>query len=110
MPHPDPHSIDNKLLITQATKIENLEHWLRNLLAVIHRDGGHYAEKYGLEKASVDAEDVVLTLRGEQLSAIDWDQVKKLVHADHVREMREVLIGRHVTSDKSPDSKDYRRQ
>ena len=28
---------------------------LRNLLAVIHRDGGHYVETYGLEKATEDA-------------------------------------------------------
>ena len=28
---------------------------LRNLLAVIHRDGGHYTEKHGLEKSQHDA-------------------------------------------------------
>lgn len=31
------------------------EHRLRNLLAVIHRDGGHYAAKHNLEKATEDA-------------------------------------------------------
>jgi len=28
---------------------------LGNLLAIIHRDGGHYVETYGLEKATEDA-------------------------------------------------------
>ena len=28
---------------------------LRNLLAIIHRDGGHYVAEHGLEKATEDA-------------------------------------------------------
>jgi len=32
---------------------------LQNLLAVIHRDGGHYVAEHGLEKASADAEKIV---------------------------------------------------
>lgn len=34
---------------------QRAEHHLRELLAVIHRDGGHYAEEHGLEKACEDA-------------------------------------------------------
>jgi hypothetical protein len=36
---------------------------LRNLLAVIHRDGGHYAAEHGLEKAVSDAMSLVTDLR-----------------------------------------------
>lgn len=32
---------------------------LRNLLAVIHRDGGHYTQEHGLQKAVEDAYEVV---------------------------------------------------
>jgi hypothetical protein len=31
------------------------DYWLRELLAVVHRDGGHYAAKYGLAQATEDA-------------------------------------------------------
>jgi hypothetical protein len=41
---------------------------LRNLLAVIHRDGGHYAAEHGLDKASLDAEKVVIQTRAELAS------------------------------------------
>jgi len=36
-----------------------------NVLAVIHRDGGHYITKHGHEKASEDAIKIVLDLRKE---------------------------------------------
>lgn len=36
-------------------KNEMHEKLLLNLLAVIHRDGGHYVAEHGLEKAYVDA-------------------------------------------------------
>ena len=36
-----------------------------NVLAVIHRDGGHYITKHGHEKASKDAIKIVLDLRKE---------------------------------------------
>jgi len=35
------------------------ERMLRNLLAVIHRDGGQYVEEHGLEQAVKDAEKIV---------------------------------------------------
>lgn len=41
---------------------------LRNLLALIHRDGGHYAAEHGIAKASKDAEAIVVKLlAGETL-------------------------------------------
>lgn len=39
------------------------EHNLRNLLAIIHRDGGHYAAEHGLEKATQDAMSIVYGYR-----------------------------------------------
>ncbi len=42
---------------------------LRNLLARIHRDGGHYVEEHGLEKAVEDAHQVWADLRIESEKA-----------------------------------------
>lgn len=39
----------------QADAIAALSSQLGNLLAVIHRDGGHYESEYGTEKACADA-------------------------------------------------------
>lgn len=41
------------------------KHLLLNLLAVIHRDGGHYATEHGVIKASKDAEKIVIKERSE---------------------------------------------
>ena len=40
----------------------SIEQALLNLLAIIHRDGGHYADSYGLEKACAEAEKIVVAL------------------------------------------------
>ena len=45
-----------------------IEHLLKELLAVIHRDGGHYVSKHGFDKAVSDAIDLVIE---ERLSAIE---------------------------------------
>ena len=45
-------------------RVAQLEHWLGSLLAVIHRDGGHYESEHGTEKACADAETAVHVLRG----------------------------------------------
>lgn len=34
---------------------EKYKHYLLDLLAIIHRDGGHYVSEYGLKKAVADA-------------------------------------------------------
>lgn len=39
------------------------ENALRNLLAIIHRDGGHYAAEHGIKKAVEDAHKVWAELR-----------------------------------------------
>lgn len=43
----------------QRKALERTHHMLRNLLARIHRDGGHYAAEHGLEKATEDADQIV---------------------------------------------------
>lgn len=39
------------------------ERLLKNLLAVIHRDGGHYVDNHGVKKATQDAIDIILDER-----------------------------------------------
>jgi hypothetical protein len=39
---------------------------LQNLLAVIHRDGGHYVTEHGIEKAAEDAEKIVVSMRASR--------------------------------------------
>jgi hypothetical protein len=52
------------------------EHHLRNLLAVIHRDGGHYATEHGIEKASEDAE-AAWYARAERIDALEAELVEE---------------------------------
>ncbi len=40
-------------------------HHCRNLLARIHRDGGHYLERHGLEKAAADADEIVAKMNSD---------------------------------------------
>ncbi len=40
------------------------ERYLRDLLAVIHRDGGHHTTEVGLEQSTEDARVEVSSLRG----------------------------------------------
>lgn len=35
---------------------------LLNLLAIIHRDGGHYTEKHGVKKSAADASKIIAEL------------------------------------------------
>jgi hypothetical protein len=41
---------------------ENYKNQLLNLLAVIHRDGGHYVGEHGVEKSVKDAMEIVSNL------------------------------------------------
>ncbi len=49
----------------QQHEIDKLTASLGSLLAVIHRDGGHYLAEHGVEKACADAEAIVVSLRSE---------------------------------------------
>lgn len=50
---------------------------LENLLAVIHRDGGHYTETHGLKKSVADAMTIVANCN------VFRDQMKKLTKVCH---------------------------
>lgn len=50
-------------LHADARRNDTAEHWLGELLAVIHRDGGHYAEQHGYHKATLDAMRIVHGMR-----------------------------------------------
>ena len=52
------------LIRKQADAIAALSSQLGNLLAIIHRDGGHYESEHGTEKACEDAETAVHVMRG----------------------------------------------
>ncbi len=43
-------------------EVYRLRSYLQGLLATIHRDGGHYTDKYGLEQSVIDAEVIVCKL------------------------------------------------
>lgn len=56
---------NTKQLIAYAELIDDSEA-LGGLLAVIHRDGGHYRRQHGAEKAAEDAEEIVAQLFAER--------------------------------------------
>jgi hypothetical protein len=45
--------------------VETIRDHLRNILARIHRDGGHYTEAHGIDKATRDADILVANLTGK---------------------------------------------
>lgn len=42
---------------------DGANYWLGELLAVIHRDGGHYLSAHGIKKASKDALEEIIRLK-----------------------------------------------
>lgn len=52
---------------------EEIERALLDLLAIIHRDGGHYTGRYGLRKSVRDAMRIVPELRVERNREDDLD-------------------------------------
>jgi len=63
-------------MVRSRQQIAALTHSLMNLLAVIHRDGGHYAIDHGIEQAAKGAESVVLQER-QTVTALEAE-VKRL--------------------------------
>ena len=61
----------------QADAIAALSSQLGNLLAVIHRDGGHYESEHGTEKACADAETAVHVLRGSLEGYVEANRYMK---------------------------------
>lgn len=60
---------------TREENMGSAEHCLGELLAVIHRDGGHYAEQHGYHKATLDAMRIVHGMRQALLdeNSVDGD-------------------------------------
>lgn len=56
-----------------ATKAEKREQQLGNLLARIHRDGGHYIDAYGWQRACEDA-DIIVTTWMSRLEAMEAER------------------------------------
>ena len=56
-------------LQAKLTTVKEENQSFGNVLAVIHKDGGHYITNHGYEKASKDAIQIVLELRGELATA-----------------------------------------
>lgn len=52
-PEPTPYNIAK--LVVKAEQLEKSHKYFSDLLAAIHKDGGHYQAMHGDEKASVDA-------------------------------------------------------
>jgi hypothetical protein len=83
-------------------RIAELEEALQNLLAVIHRDGGHYIAEHGIDKATTDAMQLVFDERqdlerGEEAlrkAEARRDEYLKFIQTDlnvQIHEAEEVL-------------------
>jgi hypothetical protein len=57
------------LLKLSKKECKDLKYELGNLLAIIHRDGGHYTAKHGIKKSCADAKTWVYTQRMSILEA-----------------------------------------
>lgn len=60
-----------------SAELAEVSQWLGNLLAIIHRDGGHYQAEHGTEKACTDAETAVHVLRGSLDGYIEANRYMK---------------------------------
>lgn len=57
--------------------LDTAEYWLGSLLAVIHRDGGHYEAEHGTARAADDAIAAVHVLRGSLEGYIEANRYMK---------------------------------
>ena len=56
----------NELIISRKIiEVDPYKHYLQNMLAIIHKDGGHYTKAHGLKKSVGDAMSLVAELRME---------------------------------------------
>ncbi len=60
------------------------QRWFRDLLAVIHRDGGHHTEKVGTEQSAAEASRIASGL----LRAIDELQIELAAARDEIAVLR----------------------
>ena len=71
---------DVLLLQQQKAELENDNKACANVLAVIHRDGGHYVRDHGFVRASKDAAKIVVTLRKE--NSLFQDSISNCPYCD----------------------------
>ena len=55
---------------SEEIREKTFERYLYDLLAIIHRDGGHYTEKNGLEKSVNDAIELISKERAKSLNPV----------------------------------------
>jgi len=87
--------------------IINHESLLLNLLARIHRDGGHYTQEYGIEKSVQDADLKVAEAYSKILELESDLRVTAGLYADAVK--RNVLLTERLESrmvDLTPEQRD----
>lgn len=58
----------NDQLIARIRALQEIERQALNLLARVHRDGGHYTGQHGIVKSFADADEVVAELHGHHSS------------------------------------------
>lgn len=63
--------------------MNDYEHMLNNLLAVIHRDGGHYTGKHGVQKSAEDAMKIVAEMYADKEAASESNRRTAREHEDH---------------------------
>ena len=60
-------------------KRDEARHWLGELLAIIHRDGGHHTEAVGISQSVADAHAVWAALMAERDAAQERDRLAKMI-------------------------------
>jgi hypothetical protein len=68
-------------------------HELGELLAIVHRDGGHYIDKHGISKASFDARKIVSDLFNNKChdNCVGKQQVVKMLNDERVKHKADML-------------------
>lgn len=81
------------LLERQQAALSAADQRLGNLLARIHRDGGHYVGEYGLDKACADADEIVATMYADRDEALFAARREALEEAAKVADADAVYAG-----------------
>jgi hypothetical protein len=73
---------------------------LQNLLAVIHRDGGHYVGEHGIEKAAEAAEKIVVSMRASRNETLQeaLDACEQFDRTVEVRKCRDKIRALQVAA------------
>ena len=66
-------------------ELTKIQRYLNDLLAIIHRDGGHYQAEHGYEKAVRDAINVISQQR-EQIATLKVDVEKQVIYISNLND------------------------